>query len=178
MNITFDRYHKYDEIRAFLQDCVREYPNLCRVECIGKSYQDREIQMLEITNHATGPGANKPGVYTDGNTHAGEVTGCEVILYTIKRMLEAYGSDPKVTALIDTRVFYFIPRITVDGSVLPHHAVYGEVEPVSVACERTKVGTIRRRYDGDGRILQMRVKNPTATEGIQEGRPADGKAAS
>ena len=23
MNITFDHYHKYDEIRAFLQECVR-----------------------------------------------------------------------------------------------------------------------------------------------------------
>ncbi|NLA61475.1 MAG: carboxypeptidase, partial [Firmicutes bacterium] len=116
MNISFDKYHTYDEIRAFLQDCIREYPELCRIECIGKSYQDREILMIEITNRKTGPGSDKPGIYTDANTHAGEVTGAEVVLYTIKMLLEGYGKDPRITNLIDTRVFYFIPRITVDGS--------------------------------------------------------------
>jgi murein tripeptide amidase MpaA len=162
VNITFDRYHKYDEIRAFLQDCVREYPNLCRVECVGKSYQDREIQMLEITSHATGPGADKPGVYTDGNTHAGEITGCEVILYTIKRMLEAYGKDPKVTALIDTRVFYFIPRVSVDASeyyLTTPYMIRSSLHPWPAEVD-DKPGLYTEDIDGDGRILQMRVKNP------------------
>ncbi len=116
MNITFDKYHNYAEIRAFLQDCVREHSDLCRIECIGKTYQDREILMIEITNRKTGPGSDKPGIYADANTHAGEVTGAEVILYTIKTLLEGYGKDPRITELVDTRVFYFIPRITVDGS--------------------------------------------------------------
>lgn len=162
MNIAFDRYHKYDEIRAFLQDCVREYPDLCRVECVGKSYQGREIQMLEITNHATGCGADKPGVYTDGNTHAGEVTGCEVILYTIKRMLEGYGKDPKVTAMVDTRVFYFIPRITVDGSeyyLTTPYMLRSSLHPWPQDVDE-KPGLYPEDIDGDGKILQMRVKDP------------------
>ncbi len=173
MNITFDRYHKYDEIRAFLQDCVREYPNLCRVECIGLSYQGREIQMLEITNHETGPGHEKPGVYTDGNTHAGEITGCEVILYTIKRMLEGYGKEPRITHLIDTRVFYFIPRITVDGSeyyLTTPYMLRSSLRPWPVD-EDEKPGLYAEDVDGDGKILQMRVKNPDGNWKVSEKDP-------
>lgn len=162
MNISFDKYHTYDEIRAFLQDCIREYPELCRVECIGKSYQDREILMFEITNRKTGPGSDKPGIYTDANTHAGEVTGAEVVLYTIKMLLEGYGKDPRITNLIDTRVFYFIPRITVDGSEYYLSTPYMLRSSLRPWPEETddKPGLYAEDVDGDGRILQMRVKNP------------------
>lgn len=162
MKIAFDKYHTYDEIRKFLQDCVREYPDLCRVECIGKSYQGREILMIEVTNKKTGPGADKPGVYTDGNTHAGEVTGAEVVLYTVKQILEGYGKDARVTDLVDTRVFYFIPRITVDGSehyLTTPHTLRSSMHPWPKD-EEDKPGLYPHDIDGDGKILQMRVKNP------------------
>jgi murein tripeptide amidase MpaA len=162
VNITFDKYHKYGEIRDFLQECVKEYPDLCRIECIGKSYEGREIQMLEITNHKAGPGEDKPGIYTDGNTHAGEVTGCEVILYTVKRILEGYGKDPRITALVDTRVFYFIPRITVDGSeryLTTSYMLRSSMHPWPEENDE-KPGLYPDDVDGDGKILQMRVKNP------------------
>ena len=162
MNITFDKYHTYGEIRDFLQSCVRDYPDLCRVECIGKSYQGREIQMLEITNRRTGPGDDKPGIYTDGNTHAGEVTGCEVVLYTIKRILEGYGKDPRITELVDTRVFYFVPRITVDGSehyLTTPYMLRSSLHPWPQDSDEVP-GLYPEDVDGDGKILQMRVKNP------------------
>ena len=133
MNISFDKYHTYAEIRAFLQDCVREYPDFCRIECIGKSYQDREILMVELTSRKTGPGSDKPGIYTDANTHAGEVTGAEVILYTIKKLLEGYGDDPRITNLLDTRVFYFIEDCGGRLRVLPLDSVYAPVQPPALA---------------------------------------------
>ncbi|HHY75828.1 MAG TPA: carboxypeptidase [Firmicutes bacterium] len=162
MNITFDKYHTYDEIRAFLQECVLQYPELCRIECIGKSYQGREILMVEITNRKTGPGSDKPGIYTDANTHAGEVTGAEVVVYTIKMLLEGYGKDPRITHLVDTRVFYFIPRIAVDGSEYYLSTPYMLRSSLRPWPEETddKPGLYPEDVDGDGKILQMRVKNP------------------
>jgi len=162
LNITFDKYHTYDEIRAFLQECVLQYPELCRIECIGKSYQGREILMVEITNRKTGPGSDKPGIYTDANTHAGEVTGAEVVVYTIKMLLEGYGKDPRITHLVDTRVFYFIPRIAVDGSEYYLSTPYMLRSSLRPWPEETddKPGLYPEDVDGDGKILQMRVKNP------------------
>ncbi|MGI6642647.1 MAG: M14 family metallopeptidase [Bacillota bacterium] len=162
MNLCFDHYHTNAEVRAFLEECLREYPRLCRLECIGRSYQDREILMLEITNRETGPGSDKPGVYADGNTHAGEVTGCEVILYSIKQLLEGYGKDPKITKLIDTRTFYFVPRITVDGSeyyLSTPHMLRSSLHPWPGETD-DKPGLYPDDIDGNGKILSMRVKNP------------------
>lgn len=173
LNITFDKYHSYDEIRKFLQDCVREYPDLCRIECIGKSYENREILMIEITNKKTGRGADKPGIYADGNTHAGEVTGAEVILYTIKQILEGYGKDDRITRLVDTRVFYFIPRITVDGSeyyLTTPYMLRSSLHPWPKDVD-DKPGLIPEDIDGDGKILQMRVKNPDGAWKISEKDP-------
>lgn len=171
MNISFDRYHKYGEIRSFLQECVRDYPDLTRIECIGESYQGREILMLEVTNRKTGPGEDKPAVYADGNTHAGEVTGCEVVLYTIKTLLEGYGKYPRITDLLDTRVFYFVPRITVDGSehyLTTPYMLRSSLHPwpfeggdaAAGGAIDEKPGLYADDVDGDGLILQMRVKDP------------------
>jgi len=162
VELSFDHYHRYDEIRQFLADCATQFPGLCKMESIGKSYQERDIWMLEITNRALGPGEDKPGIYADGNTHAGEVTGCEVILYTIKYLLENYGKDPKVTNLVDTRVFYFIPRITVDGSeyyLTTPYMLRSSLHPWPDDADE-KPGLYPEDIDGNGKILTMRVKDP------------------
>ena len=160
MNLEFNKYHTYEEIKSFLEHCCEQYPDLCALESIGKSYQGRDILMLEVTNKKTGPGLEKPGVYTDGNTHAGEVTGCEVILYSINSMLQDYGKDALVTELMNTRVFYFIPRITVDGSeyyLTTPYMLRSSMHPWPKDTD-DKPGLYPEDIDGNGKILTMRVE--------------------
>ncbi|MDH5715457.1 MAG: M14 family metallopeptidase, partial [Candidatus Aminicenantes bacterium] len=76
----------------------------------------KEIWCMEITNYASGAPETKPGMYIDGNTHAGEVSGAEACLYDIYYLLTNYGKDSLVTKLLDTKVFYIIPKINPDGS--------------------------------------------------------------
>ncbi len=162
LNLTFDRYHTYPEMKVFLQECVRLYPDLCRVECIGRTYLGNEILMCEVTNKRTGPGLDKPGVYADGNTHAGEVTGCEVILYCIRQMLEGYGKDPRITELMDTRTFYFVPKVAVDGSehyLTTPYTLRSSLRPWPEDTDDWP-GLRPDDVDGDGKILTMRVKDP------------------
>ena len=71
---------------------------------------------MEITDYSTGVPENKPGMYIDGNTHAGEVSGAEVCLYNIEYLLHNFGQDPLVTKLLKKRVFYILPKINPDGS--------------------------------------------------------------
>lgn len=176
LSITFDRYHTNQEVRDFLQECVTEYPDLCRIECIGKSRQGRDILMMEITNRKTGPGEDKPGIYTDGNIHAGEVTGCEVALYTIKHILENYGQDSDITTLVDTRTFYFIPRIAWDGVeyyLETPYSVRSSLHPWPDPAQETdeKPGLYPEDIDGNGKILTMRVKDPDGSWTVSEKDP-------
>src|SRR5438067_6853034 len=114
--IDFSHYYTYTEIRSFLDDCVKEYPNLISIAPIGKSYEGRDIVLATLTNCDTGPALEKPAYWIDANTHAGEVTGSAVALYTIQHLLTQHGTDEQVTRLLDGYTVYILPRITVDGS--------------------------------------------------------------
>src|SRR5438477_8716776 len=113
--IDFSHYYKYDEIRDFLDDVAREYPKLVSVSSIGKSYEGRDIILATLTNRETGPATEKPAYWIDANTHAGEVTGGAVALYTIWYAASQYGQDEQVTRLLDDHALYILPRIAVDG---------------------------------------------------------------
>jgi len=118
--------------------------------------------MLEVTNKDTGPGRDKPGVYVDGNIHAGEVTACETVLWTIDYLLKSYGTDEEIAFLLDAQTFFFIPRIAVDGAesyLCTPYTVRSSVREWPEGHDE-KPGLYDEDVDGNGKILTMRVKDP------------------
>ena len=119
--------------------------------------------MLTVTNTATGPAAEKPAFWVDGNIHATEVAASAATLYFLHTLVTQYGKDADVTRAIDTRAFYLCPRINPDGaewaladkpkwirsSTRPYPHDEEEIEGLTV-----------EDIDGDGRILQMRIRDP------------------
>jgi murein tripeptide amidase MpaA len=160
--LVFDHFYKYDEVVAFLNQAAHDYPGFAGLQSIGKSYEGRDIWCLTVTNHQTGPHHDKPAMYIDANIHAGEVTGTHVVLYTIKQLLETHGADPAATTLLDTRAFYFVPRVNPDGAELyltTPTMLRSSVRPHPD--EEEKEGLRAEDINGDGVILQMRVVDPT-----------------
>ena len=109
-------YYTYEVLTRILHELVEAYPHLATLESIGKSYEGRELWLVTLTNQATGPALEKPAYWIDGNTHAGEVTGSTVVLYTIWSYLKKYGSDEKITHVLDRSAIYLLPRLSVDGA--------------------------------------------------------------
>lgn len=79
-SIRFNKYHDNQEINQHLKWIAETYPNLVTLEEAGKSFLGAPIWALSLTNKATGEPEHKPGMYVDGNTHAGEVAGAEACL--------------------------------------------------------------------------------------------------
>ena len=158
--IAFDRFYRHAELTALLDAFVAENPQLASIESIGKSHEGRDIWVLTVTNTATGPAADKPAFWVDGNIHATEVAASAANLYFLNWLLTQYGKDPDVTRALDTRAFYICPRINPDGaewaladkpkwirsSARPYPYDEDEIEGLTV-----------EDIDGDGRILQMRI---------------------
>ncbi|MBK7744985.1 MAG: carboxypeptidase [Betaproteobacteria bacterium] len=159
-DIAFDRFHRYAELTALLHDLVREHPHLAAIESIGRSFEGREIWLLTITHAATGPAADKPALWVDGNIHATEVAASAANLYFVQWLLTHYGHDPEVTRALDTRAFYVCPRINPDGAewALADRPkwVRSSTRPYPFDDEEIEGLTVED-VDGDGRILQMRV---------------------
>lgn len=117
--------------------------------------------LATLTNRKTGPDTEKPAYWIDANTHAGEVTGSAIALYSVDYYASNYGKDPRITALLDDYTVYILPRITVDGSekylTTPHY-LRSSTRPYPFTEDRE--GLYPDDIDGDGKILQMRIEDP------------------
>ncbi len=159
INTEFNRYYNYEQMTAQLQALVAAYPRLATLSSLATSFQGREVWLVEITNPLTGPATEKPGYYIDAQIHAEEHATSATALYAIWHLLVNYGKDEEVTRLVDSQVFYILPRINPDGAELSLQPPYynwcgnGRFLPGADRLE----GLIPEDMDGDGYIVWMRV---------------------
>ncbi len=167
-NFDFSHYMTFEQMTQALQSLAEAYPQLARLESIGRSYEGRDLWLMTVTNFETGPDKDKPAYWIDGNIHAAEVTGSATALYTIQYLLENYGNAaqpgpaiPSVKELLDTRAFYILPRHTPDGAervLTTPRRLRSSTRPYPT--DEDKDGLITQDLDGDGVIRQMRVRDP------------------
>src|SRR5512139_2714447 len=109
--IRFNTFYRYPELTRLLKEYAKEYPNLIRLESIGKSHEGREVWLVTATNFQSGEDAEKPAFWVDGNIHASEVTASVAALYLIEALVTRYDKDANVKRALDTRAFYIVPRV-------------------------------------------------------------------
>jgi murein tripeptide amidase MpaA len=173
--IRFNKFYRYHELTRLLKDYAKEYPNLIRLESIGKSHEGRDVWLVTATNFKSGNDTEKPAFWVDGNLHASEVTTSAAALYLIEALVKRYEKDANVTRALDTRAFYIVPRVNPDGAewaladkpkiIRSSTRTYPQVDdPIDGL-------VFGEDLDGDGRILQMRIEDPNGAWKIHPGEP-------
>jgi murein tripeptide amidase MpaA len=163
--LTFDHYFPYDELTQHLQTLAQKRPDLLTIESIGKSHEGRDIWCATVTNSATGPAAEKPAFWCDGNIHATEVSATSALVYFLNHLLTRYGSDPDITRCLDTRAYYIVPRVNPDGAeqffadAANRKFLRSSTRPYPYD-EEPIDGLKRQDIDGDGRFLSIRIPDP------------------
>jgi hypothetical protein len=161
----FDRFLRYDEMTAWLQQTAAAHPGLMTVESYGRSHQGRDLWLATITDLSTGPADAKPAHWVDANIHSVEVTGGAAALYLIHHLVSGHGTNAEVTEALRTRTFYVVPRVNPDGVewALSDSPQYrrSSVRNWPWADGHKAPGHHERDIDGDGRILTMRIPDPT-----------------
>jgi murein tripeptide amidase MpaA len=112
-------YHTLAEMEAILQSIAETYPEITRLKTIGTTYEGRSIWCLEITDNP-GVDEGEPGVYFMGVHHAREWPTLEICLYIAQQLTEAYGSDPAITDLVNSRRIWVTPCMNPDGYYYCH----------------------------------------------------------
>ena len=164
--LRFDHYYTYDQVVEALKLLHKTYPDLTKLNLIGKSEEGREIWEITINNPKTGEALDKPGVYVDGNIHGNEIQAGEVCLYFADFMLTNYGKNDRVTRLVDKNAYYVIPVVNVDGRY--HFMADANTMHSNRGLRRPKDddhdGRVNEDFpddlDGDGNICMMRKKDP------------------
>ena len=112
-------YHTYEEFTAELQTLPSQYPNICKLDSIGRATQfPRTIWCLKLSDNVAEE-EDELALYYIGTHHACEPLGGETILYMINHFLENYGTDPQITFWMNNYEIFCIPFINPDG----HYAV-------------------------------------------------------
>ena len=166
VDIAWNRLYDYPDIYAHLDRLAAEWPELLSYETIGHSVESREMRVYILNNGATGEDRSKPAMWVDGNVHGNEVQGGEAIVYLAWYLLENYGSNERVTELVDTTAFYPLPMVNPDGRASwfndahsPHSSRTG-VQPTDNDLDGSFDEDAPDDLNGDGHIVQMRKHVP------------------
>ncbi len=162
MNPNWGEYHTTERAYALFEGWAAAFPDLTRLYAIGETLQGTPLMVLEITNKETGPPDEKPAYYYDGNIHAGELTGAEVALHFAWHVLSNYGTDQRITRLLDTRTLYVRPKFNPDGAdiaLTTEQNLRSTPRPYDQDADGLLDEDPGNDLDGDGHITQMRVPN-------------------
>jgi len=164
--LSFDYYYTYDMVVEAIKAFHKAYPDLTKLDIVGKSEEGRIIYALTINNPKTGKQLDKPGIYVDGNIHGNEIQATEVTLYLINYLLTNYGKNKNITNLIDKKCFYIVPVVNVDG----RYHFFADANTSSsnrglrIPKDDDRDGLVDEDFpddlDGDGNICLMRKRDP------------------
>lgn len=164
--LSWNKYYDHAGITEICKKIAAAYPDLAKLESIGKSFEGRDLWCLAITDYKKGDATKKPAMYIDGNIHSNEVQGSEFSLYTAWYLTESFADLKFIRELLEDKIFYIVPSINPDGRDSYFHKPNTASTPRSgvIPIDNDRDGLVNEDgyddLDGDGEILLMRRKNP------------------
>ncbi|MFG2272147.1 M14 family metallopeptidase [Streptomyces chartreusis] len=108
------RYHNYAEMTSEINSIVSANPSIASQRVIGTSYQGRNIVAIKISDNV-GSDEAEPEVLFTHHQHAREHLTVEMALYLLRELTSDYGSDSRVTGLVNNREIWIVPDLNPDG---------------------------------------------------------------
>ena len=163
VQVSWNHYNTYEGVSDLCSKLAKAYPDLVKMESMGKSYQGRDIYVLTISDKKASDPSTKPGYWIDGNIHSVEIQGTEMALYTAWYLCEMYGESEFIRQLLIDKTFYIAPTINPDSR--EYFAFVGVpprsgLEPVDNDRDGLFDEDGPDDLNGDKNISMMRRKNP------------------
>ncbi|TSP68499.1 Carboxypeptidase D [Bagarius yarrelli] len=113
---TYRKYYNYTEFTHRIQRLAEKYPDICRLTSVGRSSGGRELWVMRVTAHTNllRKVLEKPRVRYMGNIYRDDLLSRQVLIYFTDHLLSQYGSENRVTELVDTTDIYIIPSLNPD----------------------------------------------------------------
>ena len=153
--LPFKSFFTYKQVTDFLRELTAACPDLCRLGSLGPSREGLEVNLLTVTEFASGAPEDKPGYLIHGNIHAPELSGTHAALYTARQLL----ADHKKSDLLKKVVFYIVPRLNPDGAEFVV-TTSGQVRSRTDRSRLEPNTLYQKDVNRDGLILSMRQKHP------------------
>ncbi|SEG53223.1 Zinc carboxypeptidase [Nonomuraea solani] len=107
-------YHNYAEMNTEINSIVAAHPNIVSQSNYGTSFQGRNLRLIKISDNV-GTDENEPEVLFTAHQHAREHLTVEMALYIMHLLADGYGTDSRITNLVNTREIWIMPDMNPDG---------------------------------------------------------------
>jgi len=111
---TPDGYPTPADVGVILSDLADRYADICRLVSIGSSAEGRDLWMVRISDHPDKEEDEPEALYI-GGFHGDEPPGTMLCLEFISLLLENYGADDAVTAMVNELEIWVLPLMNPDG---------------------------------------------------------------
>ena len=159
----FTKYHNFAETTAIVQGLAKSAPGLVKLTSLGKTYEKRDLWVLEIANPSGAPVAERPGLLIAANFAGDSVFGSELAL-AVADYLVKNAAKPEVKACLDNAVVYIVPRMNPDGAEAMWAGLKWDRRTNAVPFDDDNDGRTDEDgpedLNGDGLITVMRVPAP------------------
>jgi murein tripeptide amidase MpaA len=108
-------YHNYAEMMAVVNQVVADHPAIAQRFDIGTSYEGRQLVAVKISDNV-GVDENEPEILFNAQQHAREHLTVEMAIYLLNLFTDSYGSDGRVTNIVNSREIWIVPSVNPDGS--------------------------------------------------------------
>ncbi len=110
-NRTWECYPTYAQYAGFLNRYAADYPALCRLVDLGPTTNQVRPHRLWAMRISDNPDLeeDEPEVLYTSSIHGDETTGYGLTLHLIAELLDEYGGDPEITALVDDLEIWINP---------------------------------------------------------------------
>ncbi|TSA28113.1 MAG: T9SS C-terminal target domain-containing protein [Bacteroidetes bacterium] len=112
---TWNYYPNYLEYINLMNGFEINYPDLCKVVSIGTSVLGRELLAIKISDNVN-DSEGEPEVLYTSSIHGDELTGYVTMLHLIDYLLQHYGSDPRISEMVDNTEIFINPLANPDGT--------------------------------------------------------------
>ena len=108
-------YHNYAELNALLNQVVADHPTIARRLSIGTSYEGRDLPVIKISDNVA-IDEDEPEILFNAQQHAREHLTVEMAIYLLHLFTDNYGSDARITNIVNSREIWIVPTVNPDGS--------------------------------------------------------------
>ncbi len=110
----WDSYPSYSTYVEMMNQFAIDYPNLCTVESIGTSVDNRELLVAKISDNVSIEEA-EPKFFYSGQMHGDEIVCSILFLRLIDYLLSNYGTDQEITDIVNNTQIFINPLSNPDG---------------------------------------------------------------
>ena len=113
---VFKKYAGPDGIKAEFEQAAAAAPQITKIVNIGKTVNGQDIIAMKVSQRAdTTRDGKKPSVLYTSAQHAREWITPEMNRRLMHHVIDKYGTDPKITNIVNKNELWFVPVANPDG---------------------------------------------------------------